>query len=198
MPELRLRPAAIAVLTGLLLSAQAPAATNVARGSIAAGSGISFSNGDGSGPARIVIDKIDLALIKQARDDEGAVLPADAPVTPGQTLYFVLYIDNPTDVRADALTITDLLDETQFSYVAGTLETTQVASGADDAAIWAGSWTPLSDALGSPDDLASFTDSGGSAELDRLTVGAAAGQSNQPLSITAHSLRAVRFRVRVD
>jgi hypothetical protein len=198
MPELRLRPAAIAVLTGLLLSAQAPAATNIARGSIAPSSGISFSNGDGSGPARTTINKIDLALVKQARDVDGAVLPANAPVTPGQILYFVLYIDNPTDVRADALTIVDLLDETQFSYEAGSLETTQVASGADDTAIWAGTWTSLSDTLGSPDDVASFTDSGGSAQLDRFTAGAAAGQSNQPLSIPAHSLRAVRFRVRVD
>ena len=198
MPELRLRPVAIAVLIGLLLAGRAHAATNVALGSFGANSGVTLSNGDGSGPARITINKVDLALIKQARDLGGAVLPADAPVTSGQTLYFVLYIDNPTNFVADALTITDLLDESQFTYVAGTIESTSVASGASDAAIWAGTWTPLTDALGAPDDVASFTDSGGASEPDRFTAGAVSGQANAPLGIPAHSLRAVRFRVRVD
>jgi len=198
MPELRLRPVAIAVLIGLLLAGRAHAATNVALGSIGGNSGVTLSNGDGSGPARITINKVDLALVKQARDLGGAVLPADAPVTSGQTLYFVLYIDNPTDFAADALTITDLLDESQFTYVDGSMESTQVASGANDAAIWAGSWTPLSDARGAPADIASFADSGGTPELDRFTAGAVSGQANAPLRIPAHSLRAVRFRVRVD
>jgi len=198
MPELSLRSAALAVLTGLLLAAKAPAATNVALGSIGGNSGVTLSNGDGSGPARITINKVDLALVKQARDPGGAVLPANAPVTAGQTIWFVLYIDNPTDFAADALTLTDLLDESQFTYVAGSIESTLVASGANDAVIWAGTWTPLTDALGAPDDVASFTDSGGAAEPDRFTAGAVSGQANAPLSIPAHSLRAVRFRVRVD
>jgi uncharacterized repeat protein (TIGR01451 family) len=198
MPEFRLRSAALALLIGLALSAEAPAATNVALGSIGGNSGISLSNGDGSGTARITIDKVDLALVKQARDLDGAVLPANAAVTAGETLYFVLYIDNPTDFPADALTITDLLDESQFTYVAGSVETTTVASGADDAALWAGTWTALTDALGAPDDIASFTNSGGAPEADRFTAGAVSGQANTPLTIPPHTLRALRFRAKVD
>jgi uncharacterized repeat protein (TIGR01451 family) len=198
VPELRLRSAAVAVLAGALLCVRAFAATNVATGSIDGGSGIELGNGDGSGPARVTIDAVRLALVKQARSDDGAVLPAAAAVSAGQTIWFVLYVDNPTDVPAGAITITDQLDEAAFTYVAGSLESATVASGADDAAIWAGTWTPLSDALGAPDDTASFLNAGGAAEPDRLTVGDVAGQANAPSRIPAHSLHAVRFRVRVD
>jgi hypothetical protein len=84
------------------------------------------------------------------------VLAANADVNPGQEIYFVLYVDNITDFVADRLTIQDAIDETQFTYVADSLETTSVASGANAATRWAGLWTPLTDALGGPDDEASI------------------------------------------
>lgn len=145
----------------------------------------------------VTINRAPLALVKQARDLGGVVLANGAAVTAGQTLYFVLYVDNPTAYSAPRLRLSDALDEAEFDYLPGSLETTVVASGANDAAIWAGSWTALSDALGAPDDFGSVVDSGGPAGPDRVTLGDVAGQANQPLNVAAGTLRAVRFRVTV-
>ena len=93
---------------------------------------------------------------------------------------------------------TDLLNETQFTYVSNSLETTTVPTGSNDAAIWAGAWAPLTEGLGGPDDIASITDSGGPAGLDRVTIGAVSGQANQILNIPGSALRAIRFRVTVN
>ena len=82
-------------------------------------------------------------------------------------------------------------DEAEFTYVPDSLETASVPTGADDAAIWAGAWSGLTDALGAPDDIASATDSGGDPERERLTVGEVAGQANLPYDVPARSLRAV-------
>jgi uncharacterized repeat protein (TIGR01451 family) len=119
-------------------------------------------------------------------------------VSPGQEIYFVVYVDNPTPATAGDLRVTDALDETQFSYIPGSLEQTLVPSGSGDAAIWAALWTPLTDALGAPDDVASVVDTGGPPGTDQVTVGAVPGQANQAADVPATSLRAVRFRVRVN
>ena len=94
-----------------------------------------ITNGDGTGAARITINTVDLALVKQARDASGAVLPDGAFVLPGQVITFVLYVDNPTSVPALDLRIDDPLDETQFTYMTSTLESCVVPTGAGDAAI---------------------------------------------------------------
>jgi hypothetical protein len=141
---------------------------------------------------------VQLALVKEARDLTGTVLAPNADVNPGQEIYFVLYIDNITDVAAYRLTIQDAIDETQFTYVADSLETTSVVSGADAATRWAGVWTPLTDALGGPDDEASILDTGGPAGPDLLTVGDVPGQANLFLQIPAQTQWAIRFRVRVN
>ena len=78
----------------------------------------------------------------------GTVLASGANVSPGQDIYFVLYVDNITDFIAYRFTIEDALNETQFTYVPNSLETTTVASGSNAAARWAGVWTPLTDAVG--------------------------------------------------
>jgi hypothetical protein len=75
---------------------------------------------------------------------------------------------------------------------------TVVPTGSTDAAIWAGSWSSLSDTLGGPNDGASILDTGGPADRDRLTVGSVPGQVNQALDVPGSSIRAVRFRVRVN
>lgn len=149
-----------------------------------------------SGP--VTVTSVQLALVKQARDFAGTVLPDGSNVTSAQGIYFVLYVDNTTGYQASDIRITDFLNESEFTYVPNSMETTVVPSGSNDAAIWGGVWTPVTDAVGGPDDIASITDSGGPAGPDRLTVGAEAGQTNQMLNIPGNSLRAIRFRVMVN
>jgi uncharacterized repeat protein (TIGR01451 family) len=146
----------------------------------------------------VTVNSVNLALIKQARDLAGTVLPNGSNVSPGQQIYFVLYVDNSTITSATDIRITDLLDESQFTYVPNSIETTVVPTGSNNAAIWGGVWTALTDGVGGPDDLASITDTGGPAGLDRVTIGAVAGQANQTLNVPGGSLRAIRFRVTVN
>ncbi len=174
------------------------AAVNSATGGIGGMNNGTLIGGDGSGPAQIVINSVQLALAKEARDLAGNVLASATVVMPNQEIYFVLYVDNITDFTAYRLTIEDAIDETQFTYVANSVEATTVASGSNATARWAGIWTPLSDALGAPDDEASVLDSGGPAGLDKLTAGEVAGQVNTPLAIPAQTLWAIRVRVRVN
>jgi hypothetical protein len=176
---------------------QLNAATNAVTGGIGGINNGTLAGGDGTGSARIELFTVNLALIKQARDLGGNVLSDGSNVTPGQEIYFVLYVDNST-VASAPLQITDLLNELEFTYIANSLEATTVPTGATDAAIWAGIWTSLTDALGAPDDGASFVDTGGSAEPDQLTIGDVTGQVNQIFTVPANSIRAIRFRVRVD
>ncbi len=179
-------------------SAGVYAAVNSATGGIAGINNGTLIGGDGSGPAQIAINSVQLTLAKEARDLAGNVLAAGADVAPNQEIYFVLYVDNITDFTAYRLTIEDAIDETQFTYVDNSMEATTVASGSNTVARWAGSWTPLSDALGAPDDQASVLDSGAPAGLDKLTAGEVAGQVNTPLAIPAQTQWAIRFRVRVN
>ena len=191
----------LAVLLGGILSASLPpglAATNTIIAGIGGINNGTLSGGDGTGSGRITINVTTLALVKQGRDLAGTVLPNGSNVSSGQQIYFVLYVDNPTITSADNIQMTDLLNESQFTYVPNSLETTVVATGANDAAIWGGVWTALTDGVGGPDDLASITDTGGPAGLDRVTIGAVAGQANQALNIPGGSLRAIRFRVTVN
>ncbi len=179
------------------LGTPAHAATNFATGGIGGLNNGTILNGDGTGSARITINAVRLALVKQARDASGVVLPNGAGVTPGQEIYFVLLVDNPTSSPSADLRISDALDETQFVYMPGSIEETTVPTGSGDAAIWGGVWSPLTDALGAPDDAAAFIDTRGAAGADRMTIGAVPGSANQVVSLPAASLKAYRFRVRV-
>ena len=186
------------LVSALFASASIYAATNSATGGFGGINNGTLIGGDGTGTARIEISSVQLALVKEARDLTGTVLAANADVNPGQEIYFVLYVDNITDFAAYRLTIQDAIDETQFTYVADSLETTNVVSGADAATRWAGVWTLQTDALGGPDDEASILDSGGPAGPDLLTVGDVPGQANLFLQIPAQTQWAIRFRVRVN
>lgn len=179
-------------------ASQAIAVTNSVTAGIVGINNGTLAGGDGTGSGQINLNIANLALVLQARDLSGGLLPNGANVASGQQIYFVLYIDNNTAVQADNIRIEDLLNEAQFAYVAGSIETTMVATGSSDAAIWAGTWTPLSDPLGGPDDLASWGDTNSNGFADRFTAGDAAGQANQPLSIPANTIRAFRFRVTVQ
>ena len=190
----------LALLAALLAWGPDPvrAATNSVQAGIGGVNNATLNNGDGTGGAQITINSVGLALVKQARDPDGTVIPNGADVTSGRVLYFVLFVDNPAHYPAGDVRITDLLNEAEFTYIPGSLETAVVATGASSAAVWTGPWTPLSDDPGAPDDIASITDSGGPSGRDRLTIGAVAGQANRTLNIPAASLQAIRFRVRVN
>jgi len=186
------------LFSALFASASVFAATNFATAGAGGIDNGTITDGDGTGRARIEINSVQLALVKEARDLAGTVLAANADVNPGQEIYFVLYVDNITDYLADQLTVQDAIDETQFTYITDSLESTSVASGANAAARWAGAWTPLTDALGGPDDEASILDTGGPTGPDLLTVGDVPGQGNLFLQIPAQTQWAIRFRVRVE
>ena len=174
------------------------AATNSVLAGIGGINNGTLSGGDGTGTGQITINIVNLALVKQARDLAGTVLPAGANVNSGSQIYFVLFVDNLTAFTAADIRISDLINEAQFTYVPTSLETTGVPTGSSNAVIWAGVWSALTDPLGGPDDIASITNTGGPAGLDRLTIGAEAGQANQTLNIPGNTLRAIRFRVTVN
>ena len=100
-------PAALLVWALSVFPPPALGADNTALGGIGGLDNGTLTGGDGSGEARISLFAVDLALVKQARDLSGTVLPDGAPVSPGQELYFVLYVDNPADVAAADLRITE-------------------------------------------------------------------------------------------
>jgi len=174
------------------------AAVNSATGGINGINNGTMIGGDGTGTAQIEINSVQLALVKEARDLAGAVLAPAANVSPGEEIYFVLYVDNITDFLAFRLSLEDAINESQFTYVPNSLETTTVASGSNAAARWAGIWTALTDALGGPDDEASVLDTGGPPDLDMVAVGEVTGQVNAPLQIPAQTQWAIRFRVTVN
>lgn len=173
------------------------AATNAVTGGINGINNGTLSGGDGTGTARIVLNVSGFALVKQARDLAGNVLPDNSDVVSGQEIYFVLYVDNTTPFTANDLRITDQLNESEFTYVPDSIEMTVVPTGSGDAAVWSGTWTAVSDNLGGPDDTASIENTGGPPGRDRLTAGSVPGQVNQVLDIPGSSIRAIRFRVMV-
>ena len=172
-------------------------ATNVATGSFGDGSTL-LEGGDGTGTATFTLESTRLALHKQARREDGSVLGDDADVLVGQTIWFVLWIDNPTDYETAGLTLVDQLNESEFTYVPGTLAATTASSAVDDATLWAGTWQALDDPPDPGGDEASFVDNEPAAGADRLTVGDVAGQANRALTIAPRSRYAVRFKVTVN
>ncbi len=179
------------LITALVYPHAGQAASTIAVDAGGGGSTLMSSN-------PVTITSNPLSLVKQARNLGGTVLPNGSSIASGQQIYFVLYIDNNTITSAENIQLTDLLDESQWTYVPNSLETAVVSSGSNDAAIWAGTWAVQTDAVGGPDDFASITDSGGPAGLDRLTIGAVSGQVNQNLDIPSNQLRVIRFRVTVN
>ena len=123
------RTTRIVALLGVFLwsvSLSTRAADNAATGGIGGLDNGTLQFGDGTGQARLSLFSVDLALVKQARDLSGSVLADAADVVPGQEIWFVLHVDNPTAFPAADVRITDLLDESAFTYVAGSLESTTV------------------------------------------------------------------------
>jgi hypothetical protein len=190
----------IAVILAFLLGVGPPAvqaATNRVLGGIGGINNGTITGGDGTGASAITITSTNLALTKQARDLSGNVLADGADVTSTNEIYFVLYVDNPTDAPAVDIQIRDQINEFQFTYITGSLATTNVPSGSSDAAIWLGPWTTLNDAqdidVGAALDTAPVD-----GNRDLITIGAEPSQPNPQLGIPAGTLQAVRFRARVN
>jgi len=201
MPMHRLTRLGITILAGWLLGTgiftPSHAAVNAALGGIGGINNGTLLGGDGTGDARVTLNATGLALVKQARDLAGTLLPDNATVVPGQVLYFVLLVENGSDAPATDIQLTDQLDEAEFSYVVNSLATVEVDNSLD---FWsAGVWVAQPDDIsGAADDYASALDSGGLPGRDRITVGAVPGQANQPLSIPGKRIRALRFQVTVN
>jgi uncharacterized repeat protein (TIGR01451 family) len=177
--------------------ARAQTVTNSALGGIGGLDNGTLSGGDGTGTAQVSFDVVTLGLVKQARNLAGGVLANGADVAAGQEIYFVLYVDNSTPHPADSLAITDLLDESEFTYIPNSLETATMVSGSSDAAMWAATWSPVTDAVGGSD-IASISNTGGPPGSDRITIGTVSGQTNLLTPLPGQTRIAVRFRVRVN
>lgn len=186
----------------LLLLLTSPAVSLAATNAVTAGIGgvdnATLLGGDGSGAARVTITAASLPLVKQARDPAGNVIAAGGSVAQGEVISFALLVTNPTAFAVTDVQISDQLNEAEFTYIPDSLETTSIAAGTNNAALWAAVWSPLTDDPGGPDDSASIVNSGGPAGRDRLTIGAVAGQANQTISLPANTTLAIRFRVRVN
>lgn len=147
---------------------------------------------------------VPLIIVKQAWVVNGsAPLASPASAAVGSTLVFLIYVKNTTAATATDVRINDLLDETGFQYVVGSLVRTQAATPPADTATdlqifnatAGGTGTVLTD--GVDGDVASGVDTGGLAGIDRITIGAVTGQANGTLNISAHTTFAFRFQVKV-
>lgn len=147
---------------------------------------------------------VSLAIVKQAWLVNGSAplaSPFTAPV--GSTVVFLIYVRNTSALDATDVRISDLLDESAFEYLAGSLVRTLAAAPPADTAtdleIFSATapaiGTNLSDAVDG--DAASALDTNANTFVDRMTVGAAAGQANGAVDIASHTVFAVRFAVLV-
>lgn len=204
-----------AAIAGALLIASvagtlsAQAATNQATDP--GGGGVALT-----GSGNVTVTAAQLVLVKQVWDSTGstclASIPADATcnasattalVPAGSTITFMIYVKNIADVAVTDVRFQDVVDDTLvtgFAPVAGSMfrtpnDATAPADTDSNAVIIAAATTAQSDAVGGPDDFASFTDQGGvAAVLDFLTVGAVAAQANNSLGFPAHKTFAITFQ----
>lgn len=194
------------LLSVLFAPTAARAATNQATDP--GGGGVSLTNS-----GNVTVNSAALQLVKQVYDSANncmASIPADATcngsatsvtVPANTTLKFLIYVKNTTDVALSNVRFQDLLDDTAtgFSYIVGSIfrtanDGTAPADNATNAVILAAVTVAETDAVGGPDGFASITDSNAGNGLDKLTVGAVAGQANLSLSFQAHKTFAVLFQ----
>jgi hypothetical protein len=197
---MRLKAFWIAVFLAFLLGVGPPAAsaaTNRVFGGIGGINNGTIFGGDGTGAAEITINTTQLALVKQARNLAGNVIPDGSNVASNSTIYFVLYVDNTTDAEAFDVQMRDQLNESWFLYQSGTLETTEVPSGSNDAAIWSGLWSPLFDPQDADACSAINTSGVTNPEPDLITCGSDTTQPNPRMPVPAGTLKAIRFQVEV-
>jgi hypothetical protein len=152
----------------------------------------------------VLVSPLTLAIVKQVWEPTGSA-PLGSPVSApaGAPLVFLIYVKNTTTIPVTDIRINDLLDQTGFDYVSGSLVRTLAASPPSDTATDKqifdatdpGTGTALSDNLDG--DAGSALDTGAPAGVDRITIGAVTGQANGSLTINAHTTFALRFNVKI-
>jgi len=201
----KLRKRAVAAATGLLIltAVSARGASNTATDP--GGGGVSLAPS-----GTVTVNSSALQLVKQVWNGPGTLClasqPADATcsgnatavtVPSGTGLQFLIFVRNTSDVALTDVRFQDLLDTSAsgFSYTGGSIKKTPNDATApldtDTAAVIhtaAVSGTAQSDALGAPDDYASFVGS-------TLTVGAVSSQANLSLGFPSHKSFGVIFSV---
>lgn len=142
-----------------------------------------------------------LVMVKTAFTDAGVELTSGDTVPGGTTVKFVIYVDNTTDSPANDVRMEDLLNDTDFTYVTGSLSWNNLATatGATTATIYSntdlgGSGVVLTDLVSAADE-ASANDT---VSPDSITMGAHATQTNAALNIPANMIAAFMFRAIVN
>ena len=127
----------------------------------------------------------------------GGALSVTVPA--GTAVEFLIYVRNETDVQMSDIRFVDDIDDTAvtgFTYAGGNLiTTTPIGSLELDSAAASAIYTDASvgataqtDAVDTGAEVyASITDGGQQANLDYMTVGAEAGQTNQTLNVPART-----------
>ena len=202
--------------TKFLKAAAATAAGLLALTALSARGATNSANDPGGGgvtllsSGTVTVNSSALQLVKQVWNGAGTLClasqPADATcsgsavsvtVPAGTGLQFLIFVKNTSDVALSDVRFQDLLDTTAsgFSYTAGSIKRTAHDASApldtDTATVIhtaASGGTAQTDALGAPDDLASYVGS-------TLTVGAVSTQANQSLGFPAHKSFGVIFNV---
>lgn len=192
----KIRQTAAALAATILLAAGVPtwAATNTATNAV--GGGVTLADS-----GAVTVTSSSLQLVKQVWNGAGttclASQPADAAcnssatsvtVPAGSSVQFMIFVKNTSDVALTDVRFQDVVDTTGtgFTYTADSIKRTPVDATApndtDNATTIhtaANGGTVQTDAVGAPDDYASFVGS-------TLTVGAVSGQANQSLGFPAH------------
>jgi uncharacterized repeat protein (TIGR01451 family) len=197
----KIRHAAMATVAATLMATGTPAwaATNTATDP--GGGGVTLTTS-----GLVTVNSSSLQLVKQVWNGTGttclASQPADATCNSSATsvtvpagVQFLIFVKNTSDVALTDVRFQDVLDTsgTGFTYTATSIKRTPNDATApldtDTAAtIHAAAVTAQTDAVGAPDDYASYN-------AGTLTVGAVTGQANMSLGFPAHKSFGVVFSV---
>jgi len=144
-----------------------------------------------------------LSIVKQAWDLNGSAPLTSLTAPVGSTIAFLIYVRNNTSAAISDLRINDTLDENAFQYLANSLVRTSAAlppsDTATDLVIFNATATGIGTALtdGIDGDVASALNTGGLADIDRITIGAVSGQANASLTLAGRSTFGIRFKVKI-
>lgn len=175
-------------------------AINRVRGGIRGIDNNTLKNGDGTNDAMVTIRIRQLDLIKQARTLNGRILTAQDAVARGQRIWFIFIIENDVESALEDVQLLDELLDSEFEYVNGSLQEIRLDSngvsfnGGEEDSIWKNTWRDLSD--GKDNDIVSVNVlQKNGAQSHAIAVGGS--QNDGALNISANTLWALRFQVRV-
>ena len=186
----------------VLLPSISQAATNIGRGDLGADP-LAADSDFITDSAALVINAVKLAVTNLAFVDDGTgtAIPTGSNVPKGTIVKYMLYIDNSTLFAASDVRLVDLLDETAFTYQAGSLRwnNTVTATAAPVATIFtdtnAGASVALTDAISNADVASADTTQ---TPNDRITMGAHTAQANAALNIPAGKIVSFMYRARIN